>query len=514
MCDDALGFSVSKLIVVANLYLHFRKYDPEHTGKVSAHDVPHILQKVFGSNAHRAEWAAHGNEQDLRVSFDDLIHSPLAVLIHNELWACRREDEYNRAMKFLKTIEVRDDVIDLYDLGQLIAKTWPSEDDTSRRNLFQLLTRMGANPLTSSNSGTTTFSSILNVNDSVSYDRGSRSQRPASALVGRTSQASVSTRHVARCLNATPNLLSSTACYYDSTILEDSEGTRLFAEAEALLLRSQTLGCVWNEASDQFRTAAKLLQREDRLPDAANAWVRASDCFRALNATTEEASCLVEAAMSLRSCGMFEEAVHCFSDVVELYSAQGLKGKVARYTRMLAETNAEAGDPVHAAVSYQLAADQFQELGMNSDCRSSLMYAAVILVENGFASEAIEIFERLANMEVDKTYWYFRAMLCYVGTINAEDGVRHLDGLERARNAMGMYTDVCVSFQSGTEHDTIRDLIRFTQESDRESTRRTAERYITRRTLEPWVEAMLLRIVENVHKKHKVIESMMLYPSN
>eukprot|EP00759_Apiculatamorpha_spiralis_P053241 PhF_6_TR6135/c0_g1_i2/m.9104/K15296/NAPA, SNAPA, SEC17; alpha-soluble NSF attachment protein len=508
--SESLEFHLSKLVVVGEMFFAFRKYDVERSGLISPHDVHDVLQRVFGSHTHRAEsniqYLLKGKVE--KVAFDDILHSPLAMVITNELWAARKEDVFQRALTCLleANVTATPDALDLdlYDLGQMITKAWPSEDDAARKALFSYLARACPSPQAT----TLNLSSIVQLNDTLA---DSKSHRPISAMNGRRNDSSLDTRHVARCLNETPYLLSGNACYYDMTAMENSEGTRLFSEAEKTLTKTQSFGCVWNEAAEAFVKAAYVLYAEERLPDCANAWIRASDCFRALHSGSEEANCLAEAAICLRRCGHFEDAMLCFSDVVDLCSSMGLTGKVARYTRMLAETNAEAGDAVYASDSFQMAADLFEKLSMRSDCRACLQNAAVILVENGFATEAIQIFERLASLDVDQTYWYFRSMLCYIGTIHAEDGVRHLDGLERAHRALDMYTDVCVMFQSGTEYDTIQALLRLTKSSDREGARKTVDNYIQRRTLEPWVEAMLHRIVENVHKKHRAIEAMIMY---
>eukprot|EP00759_Apiculatamorpha_spiralis_P053240 PhF_6_TR6135/c0_g1_i1/m.9103 len=84
--SESLEFHLSKLVVVGEMFFAFRKYDVERSGLISPHDVHDVLQRVFGSHTHRAEsniqYLLKGKVE--KVAFDDILHSPLAMVITNE----------------------------------------------------------------------------------------------------------------------------------------------------------------------------------------------------------------------------------------------------------------------------------------------------------------------------------------------------------------------------------------------------------------------------------------------
>eukprot|EP00033_Pygsuia_biforma_P001116 GCRY01001273.1.p1 GENE.GCRY01001273.1~~GCRY01001273.1.p1 ORF type:complete len:285 (+),score=48.90 GCRY01001273.1:121-975(+) len=251
------------------------------------------------------------------------------------------------------------------------------------------------------------------------------------------------------------------------------------------------------EASELFQRAAALFKLAKNWKEGAEAFLKSADCELRLNNQHEAAMAYVDSANCYKKFSD-PDAIRCLERAVEIFTDMGKFSIAAKTQKDVAEMLEGTAELQQAIEAFNKAADYYECEESASTANQCKLKAALYYAQLENYSEAIAIYEKIANNSVDSslTRWsvkdyFFRATLCHV----------LLHDAITARAALNRYKDIDVSFPSTRECKFLQDMLEAVEEGDVEKFTAIVYDFDNISKLDSWKTTMLLRVKNNIQNE-------------
>jgi len=225
----------------------------------------------------------------------------------------------------------------------------------------------------------------------------------------------------------------------------------------------------WTAAGNAYLKSAELhATQSDSKHEVALDYDKSATCFRKVD-PQKSVECLERASEIYVDMGRFNMAAKVNSTIAEIYES-------------------EAMDKACCIKHHQIAADFLKGEEAKNSANKSLLRVAQISAEIGDYRKAIDVFEEIANYEMNhpvlkfasKSH-FFAALLCYLC----------FDLLD-AQNALKRYGNMSPSFADSREYKLIEELTLCVEEQNVDHFTEAVQNYDKLSRFEPWQTSLLL----------------------
>lgn len=280
----------------------------------------------------------------------------------------------------------------------------------------------------------------------------------------------------------------------------DKNGLAAYQKAEKKLNSWSFFGgkeSKYEEAAELFEKAGNSYKITKEWNLAGDAFRRAADCLT-MTKSFETMRCLLSAA----NCYKYqktdlEKAVECYQGAHDLSLNEGKFAQAAKYLKEIAEIHESDLQFDEAIDFYGRAAEIFETENDNSQNIACLLKMAQFLStkEIGKYSDAITIYEKLANKSIDNNLLKFRvkehlfkAGLCWLA----------LEDLVGATRAIDDYDNRDCSFSSSREGKFLREILGCLNAYDVDGFRNAVVEFDSISPLDAWKTEILLVIKRTI----------------
>ncbi|GLT92888.1 hypothetical protein SLE2022_107000 [Rubroshorea leprosula] len=245
----------------------------------------------------------------------------------------------------------------------------------------------------------------------------------------------------------------------------------------------------WNEAGSTYIRLASCLLKLERKPEAAQAYIDAADCLKAI----------------LSSDWNVNVTMSCLEQAMSIFNQTGKFSKAAKHCKHFAEFYKSIRQLQQAAVCYEAAADFFQKEDFSStsadECKQEVAQLAAML---GQYHKAAEIYE-------ERAWKSLSAATLKSGVegnlLNA--GICQLcDGDVAIANALRRYQELDPSFSGTRENKFLADVAMSIDDGDVAKFTAAVNEFGSMITLDPWQRTLLLRVEEKLKAPDKTFRGL------
>lgn len=267
-------------------------------------------------------------------------------------------------------------------------------------------------------------------------------------------------------------------------------------QAEARLLKFSFFNktAKYEEASELFKKAANQYKVAQAWQEAGGAFSRAAECFLPLNQQHDAATCYMDAAVCMKKTDM-DKAVEYYEEAISLFCDMGKFVNAAKIEKELGEIFETLNDEDKAVKHFKKAADYFQGEDNSAMASQCLLKVAHFMALKEQYSEAIEIYESVAQACLEKNVLKFNAKghLFSAGILRLcqSDIVAMKQQLER-------YKEMDYSFDNSRECKLLEALTEDVENTNAEDFTGHVFDYNSISPLDRWKVSMLLRVKKTI----------------